>query len=117
MKGFALPYLQCYSLRFNSDVIYMFFNDKMGKGSNVNKKRAAQAKHAAKAKEEKKGGGGKDGIAERSGAGDHNVTCALCKTKFPTWKAKGQIKGHYESKHSKSTLEETFPGISEAWNL
>mmetsp|Transcript_13686 Transcript_13686/g.15579 ORF Transcript_13686/g.15579 Transcript_13686/m.15579 type:complete len:90 (+) Transcript_13686:276-545(+) len=89
----------------------------MGKGSNVNKKRAAQAQAAKRQKEEKKGGGGKSGMAQRAGQNSNNVICALCKTKFPNWKAKGQIKAHYESKHSKSTIEATFPGITEAWGL
>eukprot|EP00924_Labyrinthula_sp_SR-Ha-C_P015898 maker-scaffold_4-snap-gene-12.4-mRNA-1 protein AED:0.36 eAED:0.36 QI:40/1/1/1/0/0/3/93/89 len=89
----------------------------MGKGSNVNKKRAAQAAHAKKMQKEKVGGGGKAGQQKRAGNSQENVICTICKVKFPTFKARGQIQTHFDSKHSKSNLETCFPGITEAWGL
>ena len=53
----------------------------MGKGSNLQKKQAARARHEKEANKPE-GGGGKAGMASRTGANAAKILCNICRVLF-----------------------------------
>lgn len=53
----------------------------MGKGSNVQKKQAARARHEKEASKPQ-GGGGHAGMAARTGANAPKVVCQICRVEW-----------------------------------
>lgn len=60
---------------------------------------------------EKAGGGGADGMKARLGGGN-KVQCAICKTEV-NGNSRVQLQQHFDSKHSKMTFEQCWPGWTE----
>ena len=90
----------------------------MGKGSNLQKKQAARARHEKEASKPQ-GGGGQAGKAARTGANAPKVVCMICRvcfrgdidrqTEFMASQSDSQLKGHQENKHPTRTFAECFP--------
>lgn len=59
----------------------------MGKGSNLQKKQAARARHEKEASKPE-GGGGKAGMASRTGANAAKIVCNICRVFY-------QFRMHY----------------------
>ncbi|KAA0147784.1 hypothetical protein FNF27_01305 [Cafeteria roenbergensis] len=82
----------------------------MGKGSNASKNARARkdkAKRDEKVARAAAGGGGKAGIAKRSGVVDNK--CALCMQVFMSTVKEGGLKDHVASRHSGKEFAECFP--------
>eukprot|EP00389_Voromonas_pontica_P000047 GDKH01000076.1.p2 GENE.GDKH01000076.1~~GDKH01000076.1.p2 ORF type:complete len:79 (-),score=21.74 GDKH01000076.1:137-373(-) len=41
-----------------------------------------------------------------------NITCNICRQPFMNTQNRMQLQGHVDSKHSKSTFDDCFPGYS-----
>ncbi|KAM7453497.1 hypothetical protein BLSTO_05754 [Blastocystis sp. subtype 1] len=80
----------------------------MGKGSNLQKKQAARAKHEKEANKPQ-GGGGQAGKASRTGANAPKVYCHICRTEFMASQSNEQLQGHVDNKHPKNTFADCFP--------
>ena len=91
----------------------------MGKGSNLQKKQAARARHEKESKGPE-GGGGKAGMASRTGANAAKIVCNICRvfyilnwiihqTEFLATQSTQQLQGHVDAKHPKLTFAQCFP--------
>ena len=95
----------------------------MGKGSNVQKKQAARARHEKEANKAQ-GGGGLAGKASRTGANAPKVVCQVCRvvvfavnyqqTEFMASQSDSQLQGHVENKHPNKTFADCFPERAKA---
>ena len=95
----------------------------MGKGSNVQKKQAARARHEKEANKAQ-GGGGLAGKASRTGANAPKVVCQVCRGDVITVKysypqltatqSDSQLQGHVENKHPNKTFADCFPERAKA---
>lgn len=91
----------------------------MGKGSNLQKKQAARARHEKEASKPE-GGGGKAGMASRTGANAAKIVCNICRvlisfkyityqTEFLASQSNAQLQGHVDAKHPKLSFAQCFP--------
>ena len=81
-------------------------------GGNGLKSHMAQAKNQAKKAQEGKGGGGAAGKEARTTPKD-GLKCALCMTPFTSVKMMSSLVSHHQSKHSKMTFADCFPGVEQ----
>jgi len=81
-------------------------------GGNGLKSHMSQAKNQAKKALEGKGGGGAAGKDART-TPLNQLNCALCKTPFTSVKMMSSLVSHHQSKHSKMTFADCFPGVEQ----
>ena len=79
-------------------------------GGNGLKSHMSRERNQAKKDAAAKGGGGASGKASRTESAV-GVACAICRAPFTSVKMKAQLKGHWETKHAKSSFADCFPGV------
>jgi hypothetical protein len=79
-------------------------------GGNGLKSHMSQKKNQAKKDAKGAGGGGAAGKEARMTSSEA-INCAVCKAPFTSARFKTQLTSHHDSKHSKLSFQECFPGV------